>query len=278
MKIGIAFVNTMANARPEMAVEMAQAAEALGFDSLWTVEHIVVPAGYESTYPYNRRGRMDGGEDADIPDPLVWLAYVAARTERITLATGITVVPLRRPGILAKQAATLQLMSGGRFVLGVGAGWLEEEFDALDVSFGDRGARTDDAIGAMRALWEQDVASYEGPFFRFHDVYCRPRPPSPIPIVVGGHSVRAARRAGELGDGFFPGRVIGGELETLLDAMRRSADAAGRDPDAIEISLGARPDPAAIEERVAAGADRVIVPALIGVDGLEILARALGIA
>ena len=278
MKIGIAFANSMANAQPDMAVEMAQAAEAYGFDSLWTVEHIVVPVGYESAYPYNRRGRMDYGDDADIPDPFVWLAYVAARTEQGTLATGVTVVPLRRPAILAKQAATLQLMSGGRFVLGIGAGWLEEEFAALDAPFDDRGARTDDAIGAMRALWEQDVASYDGEFFRFDGVYCRPRPPSPIPIVVGGHSLRAARRAGEIGDGFFPGRVIGGELEQLLDRMRRSAEAAGRDPDAIEITLGARPDPAAIEQRIAAGADRVIVPALIGVDGLEILGRALGIA
>ena len=277
MKVGLAFVNSMANAHPDQAIEIAQAAEESGFDSLWTVEHIVVPAGFESTYPYSRDGRMYGGEAADIAEPFVWLSFIAGVTRRITLATGITVLPIRRAAILAKQAATLQVLSRGRFQLGIGAGWLAEEFAALDVPFDDRGARTDDHIRAMRALWDQDVASYDGEFTRFSQVYARPLPSSPIPIVVGGHSNRAARRAGELGDGFFPGRVIEGELQGLLDTMRRTAEEAGRDPDGIEITLGSKPDPASIEARFAAGADRVLIPAMIGSDGIAMMANALGI-
>ncbi|MDX1690039.1 MAG: LLM class F420-dependent oxidoreductase [Acidimicrobiia bacterium] len=278
MRVGFAFANAMANAEPAMAVEFAQAAESAGFESLWTVEHVLVPADYESTYPYNRRGRMAGPEDQAMPDPIVWLTHVAAHTERIMLGTGIVILPLRRPPVLAKQAASLQVISGGRFLLGVGAGWLQEEFDAIDVPFEDRGDRTDDHIQALRALWEQELATFHGTHTRFEDVYSRPRPPSPIPIVIGGHSKRAARRAGELGDGFFPGRVIEDELQGLLDRVRETAEAAGRDPDGIEITLGARPDPEQIEERFAAGADRVVVPSQIGVDGVEMLGKALGLA
>ena len=156
MKFGVMFANAGPRARPEDAVAMAQDAEAAGFESLWTVEHVVVPAGYESEYPYSADGRMPGGEDADIPDPLVWLAWVGAVTTTLRLATGILILPQRNPVVLAKELATLDLLSGGRVVLGVGVGWLREEFDALGVPFEERAARTDEYVEALRVLLGAD--------------------------------------------------------------------------------------------------------------------------
>jgi alkanesulfonate monooxygenase SsuD/methylene tetrahydromethanopterin reductase-like flavin-dependent oxidoreductase (luciferase family) len=129
MKFGLMFVNTGFGSYGSGAVDLATAAEAAGFESLWTVEHVVVPSGYESAYPYDPSGKMAGGaEDFDLPDPLLWLAYVAAVTTTIRLATGILILPQRNPVITAKEVATLDHLSGGRVVLGVGVGWLEEEF------------------------------------------------------------------------------------------------------------------------------------------------------
>ena len=153
MHFGLAFANTGPFTEPEAATTFARAAEAAGFESLWTVEHVVVPEGYESTYPYDPSGKMPGGERSPIPDPLIWLAYLAARTERIKLATGILILPQRNPVVLAKELATLDRMSGGRMIAGIGVGWLEEEFDAIGVPFRDRGKRTDAYVEAMRALW-----------------------------------------------------------------------------------------------------------------------------
>src|SRR5436309_9772682 len=141
MKFGVMFANAGRRAGPEGGVALAQDAETAGFESLWTVEHVVVPAGYESEYPYSADGRMPGGEDADIPDPLVWLAWVGAVTTTLRLATGILILPQRNPVVLAKELATLDLLSGGRVVCGVGIGWLEEEFAAIGVRSAARAAR-----------------------------------------------------------------------------------------------------------------------------------------
>jgi probable F420-dependent oxidoreductase len=237
VKFGIAFANTGPYGTAEGARALGAAAEAAGFDSLWTVEHVVVPKGYQSTYPYDRSGRMPGGEDSPIPDPLIWLAHLAGVTSTVKLATGILILPQRNPLVLAKECATLDQLSGGRLMLGVGAGWLQEEFDALDVPFADRGRRSDDHIAALRAAWGEQPASYDGPFVRFGEVYSMPRPvDGSIPIVVGGHSDAAARRAGRLGDGFFPGRGSESTLGPLIDTMREAALEAGRDPDGIEVT------------------------------------------
>ncbi len=269
MKFGIAFANTGPFADAKGATAFVQAAEAAGFESVWTVEHVIVPSGYQSAYPYSPTGKMPGPEDSPIPDPLVWLSFVAAATERIRLATGILILPQRNPVVLAKELATLDAMSGGRLDLGIGVGWLEEEFDAIGVPFSERGARTDDHVAALRALWTQDKATHQSPFTNFADCILRPRPAQgSIPIHVGGHSVAAARRAGRLGDGFFPGRGDHDELRSLFDVVRASATDAGRDPDAIELTAAGR---GAVGERaldeVAAladlGVDRVIVPAFL---------------
>jgi probable F420-dependent oxidoreductase len=255
-------------AHAEGAVAIAQAAEAGGFESLWTVEHTVVPAGYQSTYPYSDTGRMPGPEESDMPDPLIWLAFVAAQTSTIRLGTGILILPQRNPVVLAKEVATLDRLSGGRVELGIGVGWLEEEFDAIGVPFRERGKRTDDHVAALRALWTQDQATHQGPYVSFDKAISRPQPTQAnVPIVVGGHSEAAARRAGRLGDGFFPGKGTHEELAHLIDVMRRTAEEHGRDPDAIEITSGgngALGSKALDEVKALAdmGVSRVIVPPL----------------
>ncbi len=277
MKFGIIFANTgPAAVDPGYAARLGRIAEDAGFDSLWTVEHVVVPAGYESAYPYSRDGRMPGGEDMPIPDPLIWLTHVAAHTERIRLATGILILPQRNPVVLAKEVATLDVLSGGRVTLGVGVGWLAEEFAAIGVPFDDRGARTDDHIRALRALWTLAEPTYEGEFVSFARAKSYPKPVQDggVPIVIGGHTPAAARRAGRLGDGFFPARGDLATLPGLLDEMRRAAREAGRDPDAIEVTTGGAMDVEGARRYADAGVDRLVVPPL-GFD-LDTLERQLG--
>jgi len=265
MKYGIIFANTgPAAVDPEYLAEFAQLAEENGFESLWTVEHVVVPAGYESSYPYSRSGKMPGGEDLPIPDPLVWLSYVAAVTSRIRLATGILILPQRNPVVLAKEVATLDVLSGGRVTLGVGVGWLQEEFDALGVPFADRGPRTDEAVAALRCLWAEEEPTFSGDYWSFERAKSYPKPlqAGGVPVVVGGHSKAAARRAGRLGDGFFPGRGALDELAPLLDEMRSAAADAGRDPDAIEVTAGGAMDVDGVKQFADLGVSRMVVPPL----------------
>ena len=139
MKFGIRYCNTGRYSYPDPAVELVQAAEEAGFESVWTVEHTVVPEGYQSAYPYSEDGKMAGDRyDFPLPDPLIWMAHVGARTSRIKLGTGILILPQHNPVITAKQVATLDVMTSGRVLLGIGVGWMREEFDAIGASFDDR--------------------------------------------------------------------------------------------------------------------------------------------
>ncbi len=265
MKFGMMFASTGPFATAEGAAAIATSAEACGIESIWSVEHVVVPDGYQSQYPYNDSGRLPGSDDIDIPDPLIWLTYVAALTQRIRLATGILIVPQRNPVVLAKECATLDKLSNGRFELGIGVGWLEEEFTALGLPFEDRGRRTDDYVAAMRALWTQDRATHDGPYAAFDRAIMRPQPVQDggVPIVVGGHSKAAARRAGRLGDGFFPISASEEDLLGLLAIMRDTATEHGRDADAIELTVGSWSPRRDSVDKVKAledlGVDRLIV-------------------
>jgi probable F420-dependent oxidoreductase len=266
MKFGIAFANIITFAEPDGLVTLARGAEAAGFESVWTVEHVIYPEGYESAYPYDPSGRMAMDSGTPLPDPLLWLAFVAAASETLRLGTGILILPLRNPLVLAKELATLDHLSGGRVELGIGVGWLEEEFDALGVPFARRGARTDEYIEVLRSLWDGDHASHDGEFLSFADVSSNPKPTNGrVPIHVGGHSRAAAERAGRLGDGFFPGT---GEIGDLVDIVRQTAAAAGRDPEAVEITYGNEalvgPDAGEEAARLAEiGVDRCIVPSFV---------------
>ena len=241
MKFGIAFANIVTFTQHEGLVTLAQGAEAAGFESLWTVEHVVVPEGYESTYPYDPSGKMPGGERSPIPDPLIWLAYLAAATETINLATGILILPQRNPVVLAKELATLDRMSKGRMIAGIGVGWLEEEFDAIGVPFADRGRRTDAYVEAMRALWSGEPASHDSGFASFSNAILQPTPVrGSVPIHVGGHTEAAARRAGRLGDGWIPSFIAPEQLASgipvaLEAAAKASLHLAGEDYRTVEV-------------------------------------------
>lgn len=261
MKFGLRYCNTGRYVDPVRAIELMQAAEEAGFESAWTVEHTVVPAGYKSPYPYSNDGKMAGGvDDFPLPDPLIWMAYVAAGTTKIKLATGILILPQHNPVVVAKQVATLDHLARGRVLLGIGVGWMKEEFDALGVPFQDRGPRTDEYIHALRALWSQPKASYRGEYVAFEDLYCRPQPMNrTVPIIVGGHSPAAARRAGKLADGFIPAR---GAPHELIELARRTAEEHDRDPRALEITTGVPGTLDEIPALTAFGIDRVLVPVM----------------
>ncbi len=266
MKFGIAFANVMGFSSGEGAHLLGRSAEAAGFESIWTVEHILYPEGYESQYPYDASGKMPGTSENPIPDPLIWLSYVAGATTTLRLATGISLLPERHPVTYAKEVATLDAMSGGRVELGIGIGWLKEEFEALGIPWERRGPRTEEYMEVMRRLWAADDVSFDGEFVSFANITSNPKPANGrVPIHIGGHSRAAAERAGRVGDGFWPGK---GDLGELYDIVRQTAADAGRDPEAIEMT-GQHPgifgdDPAgAVEELATWGASRAIVPSLL---------------
>ncbi|MGZ8694350.1 MAG: TIGR03619 family F420-dependent LLM class oxidoreductase [Gaiellaceae bacterium] len=192
MHLGVILPNFGAGSSPEGIRRSVELAEELGFDSVWTTEHIIV--GPEGVDPYGR-----------VYDPLVTLGWIAGWTERIGLGTSIVLVPLHNPFHLAKEAATLQELSGGRFRLGLGMGWHRDEFQFMGVPFEGRGRRADEAIRVMRALWRGE-RHYDGPIWSFDDATAEPHPSPPPEIWVGGSSHRAIRRARELGDVWHPSR------------------------------------------------------------------------
>jgi probable F420-dependent oxidoreductase len=279
MKFGLAFSNIEPFAGPRQATRLARTAEEAGFESLWTVDHVVIPAGYRSVYPYDPSGRI-GPDDTLFPDPLIWLSYIAAATSTLRLGTAILILPQRNPVVLAKELATLDYLSGGRMILGVGVGWLKEEYEALGVPWEGRGRRGEESIDAMRALWSQPQASYDGDTTSFQECHLRPQPPQgTIPIHIGGHSPVAARRAGRMGDGFFPFGVNRDGVPALLEIVRQSALDAGREPSSIEVTMDsfvtsgeeAMADVKALE---ALGASRVLIPAgMFGRDPAPALQR-----
>ncbi len=271
-------VRTGALAEPEWLTSFARIAERAGFESIVLVEHAVVVSGYRSRYPYARSGRMPLPDDCPIPDPLDALAYLAGVTERITLATGVLVAPNHHPVVLAKRIATVDRLSGGRVRMCLGVGWMEEEVRASGADPRTRGRRTDETIEAMRALWEAsgaDGASYGGEFFSFDHAHSFPKPVrGTVPIHVGGHSEAAARRAGRLGDGFQPLGIDGDLLGARMQAVRLAAEEAGRDPDAVELTVSGYL-PSTTEEEVEAatraGAVRMVLSTSVtrDLDALE---------
>ena len=242
MKFGLMFVNAGPFSEPEMLRHVAETAERSGFESLWTVEHVAIPVAMESKYPYSGDGQLPAGNDAPITDPLVALGFVAALTRTIKLGTGILILPQRHPVYTAKEVATIDRLSGGRMLLGIGSGWLREEFEAVDVPFNERGSRTDEAIRALRVLWSDTPTSFDGKHYSWPAMWSRPLPVQRpgVPIIIGGHSAAAAKRAARLGDGFFP--ILSAqsptELPRLLDTMRGECELIGRKPESIELTTG----------------------------------------
>ena len=241
MKWGVLFAST-GFPDPDGAVTLGQAAEAAGFESLWAPEHVVVSPA--STVGYNENDHWDrlyrrGG----IPDPLTWLTFVAAHTSTIRLGTNVVVLPQHSPFVFAKTAATLDVLSAGRAELGIGVGGIAEDFAALGIATTDRGRRMDEQIDVLRALWRDEVASFDGDFYSFSGIRSDPKPVRrAIPLHIGGTSAAAIRRAGRLGDGYFPyvppGEDVRVVLPHVLSELRAAAEQAGRDPSTIEITSG----------------------------------------
>jgi len=243
----------------------AKLVEELGFESVWAIDHALMCVEYDSKYPYKKGGRTPLPAEGAMPDPIVMLTYLAAVTERIRLGTAMLILPQRHPVILAKALATLDGYCDGRLTLGIGVGWNREEVEALGQSFGDRGRRCDEWIRILRLLWTEDLASFEGEFHRFQGVMSQPRPVQPggIPIMVGGHTEFAARRAGRYGDEFYPHWSVEGpdadEFRRLHEIVKETAVAAGRSEDAVRITLTGNTKRGPAELCAELGAERCVI-------------------
>ena len=260
----IAPVAAGVTADPEWMSAFARHVEGCGFESIVVVEHTVLMTEYSSVYPYDESGRVELSADCPVPDPLDLLAFLAARTERLGLATGVLVLPNHHPVVLAKRVATVDALSGGRIRLCVGMGWLKEEVEACGAEFASRGRRADEQVAVLRLLWDDrpEGADFHGEFFEFDHAACHPKPVERIPIHIGGHSAAAARRAGRLGDGFQPLGVGGARLTELIGIMRDAANRADRDPNALELSLGhlvTKIDADRAAKLAGLGADRIVL-------------------
>lgn len=218
---------------------LVRLAEDAGVESLWTVEHVIFADDYEPLYPYSETGEAPAAPDTVMPDPLEWLSFAAALSERIKLGTSVVVASQHSAAVLAKRVATLDALSGGRVCLGVGLGWQKEEYRACGIPYEARGARLDECIEAMRALWEPGLATYQGKYQSFERVHsdAKPAQEGGVPIVIGGSSSPAARRAGRLGDGWYPYVISAEDYAARLEELRAAARDAGRDADAVELTV-----------------------------------------
>lgn len=249
---------------PTFLAEFAGVLEDHDVESVWTPEHVVVAESYEPRYPYPAGGRMLVRSTVPIPDPLELLTFLAAHTRTVRLGSAVVAAPLHNPAALAKRAATLDRLSGGRLLLGLGIGWQREEYAAVGAAFAELGERLEEGIGVMRALWSDPPAAH---------VYPRPVRGA-IPIVLGGHSKAAVAGAGRIADGWFPFAIDPSTFERRADLLRRSAEEAGRGAGSVEITVRpgahdatAEADPARLSRYAAAGAARVVIQPRVGPNG-----------
>ena len=271
MKIGIIPVNIGVES-VEQIVSLAKMAESLNYESVWTFEHVIVPVDYESKYPYNSSGKMGMPPETNFVDPLIALTAVAAVTEEIRLGTGVNILSQVNPLYMAKQAASLDFVSNGRFMLGVGIGWLKEEFEALGVPYEKRGARFDDYVAAMRKVWSEEIVEHESDFISWHGFKSYPLPiQNPFPVVMGGVKGKIFERTAQLGNGWFAPTGDPSELKEHLESLKIECDKVGRDVGEIEITCmwpgqGGRDF---LEELSSVGVGRVVVPMMGAADPTE---------
>jgi probable F420-dependent oxidoreductase len=247
MDFGCVFPNRGPMATRENLSRLAEKAEALGYDTVWFSDHIVIPTEVKSFYPYDPTGQMPFNPSEPYWEPLTVMSYVAGRTSRVRLGTSVLILPYRNPVVTAKMLATLDVLSDGRVTLGAGVGWMEEEFKAIGLdTYPRRGAYSDECIRIFRELWTKDNPSFQGEFHQFANIRCEPRPVQPggIPIWIGGHTPQAIRRAARFGDGWQPlvqrppADLPPAEMKEKIAQLRASARAAGRDPQRITLAMG----------------------------------------
>lgn len=264
MKFGLVPINVGGPNAAANMIPLAQYAESAGIESVWTFEHAIVPMSYESRYPYDKSGKMPVKPDTWFIDPLIALSHVAAATKTLRLGTGVNILPQTNPLLLAKQAASIDVLSGGRLTLGLGIGWLEEEFVAMGTPFERRGARYNDYIAAMKKVWSGEVVEHQSDFLSWSGFQSFPIPaqrPHP-PLLVGGTSTQALKRVAQLGDGWYAPSGKPESLAPQLAELRTIAADVGRDYSTIEITgtwlVGAQPD--ALAQYRDLGVSRLIVP------------------
>jgi len=239
MKIGIFAMGSNRMAGGALLKSVAAHAERLGVATLWVPEHVVLLDQYASKYPYSLDGQLPAPTDGPILDPFLALTCMAAATSKIRLATGICLVPEHQPLVLAKVTATLDFLSGGRFALGVGIGWLEEEFVALGIPWEHRAKRTREYIEAMRTLWGEDPSSYSGEYVNFKNVRSNPKPVqgAKLPVIFGGESAPALRRVADYGDGWCGFNLTPDEAAAKIRKIEELLKANGRKRSEIEIAV-----------------------------------------
>lgn len=263
MKFGLVPINVGVKSVDQL-IGISQLAESVGMESVWTFEHVIVPEDYASKYPYSADGKMGARPDTNFIDPLIALTAVAANTKTLRLGTGVNIVSQANPMLLAKQTASLDFISGGRFMLGAGIGWLREEFDAMGVPFERRGARFDDYMVALKKAWSGEVVEHHSDFINWSGFksYPIPQREGGIPIIMGGTKGKIYERVARHGDGWFLPVDSPEKLAPVLEPLGAACEAVGRDPATVEISCmwnmqGGLDAIKAFEE---AGASRIIVP------------------
>ena len=263
MRLGLHALGIGAGAERAVIDAVAAAAEHFGFATLWSGEHVVMVDEPQSRYPYADDGRIAVPAGADWIDPLIGLGFAAAATTTIGIATGVLLLPEHNPIVVAKQVATLDRLSGGRLTLGVGIGWSREEFDALGVPFERRAARTAEYVGAIRALWRDDVASFSGEFVNFSSVRVNPKPVRDrrVPVVVGGNSDAALRRVATWGDGWYGFNLAdAAQAAERTLKLRKLAGDLGRDPARLRVAVALRaPTRADLVQLAVAGIDELVL-------------------
>ncbi|MFQ5415718.1 MAG: LLM class F420-dependent oxidoreductase [Myxococcota bacterium] len=229
---------------PEQLVEIAAGAERAGFEGVLVSEHLFVPETYAAGYPYSQSGRPDFDADTPFPDPWVAITAMAAATRRLRFATMVSVLPLHHPLEIAKAVGTAALFSDNRVVLGAGAGWMREEFEALGVDFATRGRRFDESIAVLRRMWTGEMVEYRGEIFDFGRIQMRPAPTKTVPIYIGGASKPALQRAASLGDGWLGAGNTPEQAAAILKDLARLRRDAGRESEPFEavVPLLAPPD------------------------------------
>src|SRR6201991_3522364 len=243
MRLGLHALGIGSGASRSVIDAVAAAAERGGFATLWAGEHVLMGDRSASRYPYSDDGQIAVPATADWVGPKIGLSFAAAATSTIGIATGVLLLPEHNPVLVAKQAATLDNLSGGRFTLGVGVGWSREEFDALGIPFQRRAARTAEYVAAMRTLWRDDVASFDGEFVRFDSVRVNPKPlvGRRIPVVLGGNSDAALRRVVTWGDGWYGFNLDGvRDVAERIDFLHRLCDDSGRDRTELRLAVALR--------------------------------------
>jgi probable F420-dependent oxidoreductase len=264
MKIGVFSLALGMAKGTALTKAFASNAERLGFSTLWVPEHVVLLEKYASRYPYSEDGILPAPTNAPIPDPFISLSAMAAATEKIRLATGICLVPEHNPLVLAKVVASLDWLSDGRVALGVGIGWLEEEFVAIGIPWEKRAQRTREYIEAMRTLWGDEISSYNGEFVSFEGVRSYPKPISgaKMPIIFGGESIPALRRVAEYGTGWFGFNLLPDEAGAKIKKLDELLRANGRKLSDVEIIVspsGKQITPDDLKRYRDAGAAEVVI-------------------